>query len=69
MKKPKFVQVLMDKERREKIQEHVDVIFAVFTIASFVATKVQEKKKSEGSEERPGDKEQKEAPVYNISSL
>lgn len=63
------VRAFMNKERREKIQEHVDVIFAVFTIASFVASKVQARKESEGAELH----EVKEQPApdasYKITSL
>jgi hypothetical protein len=41
---------LFDKDRRKKIQENIDVIFAVITIVSFVGSKI-----SKRGEEEEGD--------------
>ena len=41
-----MLEFLKDTEKRKKLQEYAEVGFAVFTIAGFVAKKIQEKKDS-----------------------
>ena len=38
-----MLEFLKDTEKRKKLQEYVEVGFAVFTIAGFVAKKIQDK--------------------------
>lgn len=42
-----MLKTLLNKEKREALKENIEVVFAVLTVASFVAKKVREHREAE----------------------
>lgn len=49
-----MLKVILDKKKREAVKDNIDVVFAVITIVSFVASKVQSRR-GEGTEVEEGE--------------
>jgi len=42
-----MIKTLLDKEKREDLKEKVEVAFALFTIASYVSSRIKKRREAE----------------------